>query len=50
MDMPIQHNKAIVGRKLLPLIGHHQDGVLKNKDSYEIIDPKMWELEKNSYF
>ncbi|OMJ29716.1 2-isopropylmalate synthase [Smittium culicis] len=39
--MPIQPNKAIVGRNaFLHESGIHQDGVLKNKDTYEIIRPE----------
>lgn len=49
MNMPIQHNKAIVGRNAFAhSSGIHQDGVLKNKDSYEIIDPKDVGIEENS--
>lgn len=37
----IQPNKAIVGKNaFLHESGIHQDGVLKNKSTYEIIDPK----------
>lgn len=40
MRMPVQPNKAIVGRNAFAhSSGIHQDGVLKNKDSYEIMDP-----------
>ena len=40
MRMPVQPNKAIVGRNAFAhSSGIHQDGVLKNKESYEIIDP-----------
>jgi 2-isopropylmalate synthase len=40
MRMPIQPNKAIVGRNAFAhSSGIHQDGVLKNRESYEIIDP-----------
>jgi len=36
-----QDNKAIVGRNaFLHESGIHQDGILKNKDTYQIIDPK----------
>ena len=38
--MPVQPNKAIVGRNAFAhSSGIHQDGVLKNRESYEIIDP-----------
>ena len=41
MNMPIQANKAIVGRNAFAhSSGIHQDGVLKSRESYEIIDPK----------
>jgi len=40
MNMPIQANKAIVGRNAFAhSSGIHQDGVLKNRENYEIIDP-----------
>ena len=41
MSMPVQFNKAIVGRNAFAhSSGIHQDGVLKNTSTYEIIDPK----------
>ena len=41
MNMPVQPNKAIVGRNAFAhSSGIHQDGVLKNVHTYEIIDPK----------
>ncbi len=41
MRMPVQSNKAIVGRNAFAhSSGIHQDGVLKNRENYEIIDPK----------
>ena len=41
MNMPIQPNKALVGRNAFAhSSGIHQDGVLKNVQTYEIIDPK----------
>jgi 2-isopropylmalate synthase len=41
MNMPVQANKAIVGRNAFAhSSGIHQDGVLKNRESYEIINPK----------
>ncbi|MBB4036912.1 2-isopropylmalate synthase [Dysgonomonas hofstadii] len=41
MNMPVQPNKAIVGRNAFAhSSGIHQDGVLKNLSTYEIIDPK----------
>ncbi len=40
MNMPVQANKAIVGRNAFAhSSGIHQDGVLKNRENYEIIDP-----------
>lgn len=41
MNMPVQANKAIVGRNAFShSSGIHQDGVLKSRSSYEIIDPR----------
>ena len=49
MNMPVQPNKAIVGRNAFAhSSGIHQDGVLKNVHTYEIIDPKDIGLEDNS--
>lgn len=49
MNMPVQPNKAIVGKNAFAhSSGIHQDGVLKNRESYEIIDPKDVGLEENS--
>jgi 2-isopropylmalate synthase len=40
MDMPVQPNKAIVGSNAFShSSGIHQDGVIKNRENYEIIDP-----------
>lgn len=40
MNMPVQANKAIVGRNAFAhSSGIHQDGFLKNRENYEIIDP-----------
>ena len=40
MRMPVQPNKAIVGRNAFAhSSGIHQDGVLKNRENYEIINP-----------
>lgn len=40
MNMPVQPNKAIVGRNAFAhSSGIHQDGVLKNRENYEIINP-----------
>lgn len=47
MSMPVQFNKAIVGRNAFAhSSGIHQDGVLKNTSTYEIIDPKDIGLEE----
>ena len=41
MNMPVQPNKAIVGRNAFAhSSGIHQDGVLKQRQTYEIIDPQ----------
>ncbi|MDR1624523.1 MAG: 2-isopropylmalate synthase [Tannerellaceae bacterium] len=49
MNMPIQPNKAIVGRNAFAhSSGIHQDGVLKNRESYEIIDPKDVGIDDNA--
>lgn len=48
MSMPVQPNKAIVGRNAFAhSSGIHQDGVLKSRDNYEIMDPKEVGLEDN---
>ena len=40
MNMPVQPNKAIVGRNAFAhSSGIHQDGVLKQRQTYEIINP-----------
>lgn len=49
MNMPVQPNKAIVGRNAFAhSSGIHQDGVLKNVDTYEIIDPKDVGIDDNA--
>lgn len=49
MNMPIQPNKAIVGRNAFAhSSGIHQDGVLKHRENYEIIDPKDVGVEESS--
>ncbi len=41
MGMPVQPNKAIVGENAFAhSSGIHQDGVIKNRNNYEIIDPQ----------
>ena len=40
MRMPVQPNKAIVGSNAFShSSGIHQDGVIKSRETYEIIDP-----------
>ncbi|MDX2196783.1 MAG: 2-isopropylmalate synthase [Cytophagales bacterium] len=49
MRMPVQPNKAIVGRNAFAhSSGIHQDGVLKNKRNYEIMDPKDVGVKNNA--
>jgi 2-isopropylmalate synthase len=49
MRMPVQPNKAIVGRNAFAhSSGIHQDGVLKNRENYEIIDPKDLGIRESS--
>ena len=49
MNMPVQPNKAVVGRNAFAhSSGIHQDGVLKNRESYEIMDPKEVGLDENA--
>jgi len=46
--IPVQPNKAIVGANAFAHeAGIHQDGVLKNKTTYEIIEPATVGLESN---
>ena len=42
--MPVQANKAIVGKNAFShSSGIHQDGVIKHRQNYEIIDPaEVW--------
>ncbi len=41
MRMPVQPNKSIVGRNaFLHSSGIHQDGWIKNRENYEVIDPE----------
>ena len=48
MNMPVQANKAIVGRNAFAhSSGIHQDGVLKDRGNYEIIDPKDVGLDES---
>lgn len=49
MNMPVQPNKAIVGRNAFAhSSGIHQDGVLKNVETYEIMNPTDVGLDDNS--
>jgi len=49
MNMPVQPNKAIVGRNAFAhSSGIHQDGVLKNRENYEIIDPREVGVSQSS--
>lgn len=49
MNMPVQPNKAVVGRNAFAhSSGIHQDGVLKNRESYEIMDPKDIGIDDNA--
>ncbi len=46
---PIQYNKAIVGANAFAHeSGIHQDGMLKNRNTYEIMTPESVGLEKSS--
>ena len=47
--MPVQANKAIVGKNAFAhSSGIHQDGVLKNASTYEIMDPKEVGIDEAS--
>jgi 2-isopropylmalate synthase len=49
MRMPVQANKAIVGRNAFAhSSGIHQDGVLKRRENYEIINPKTVGITESS--
>ena len=49
MNMPVQPNKAIVGKNAFAhSSGIHQDGVLKNISTYEIINPHDVGIDDNS--
>ena len=49
MNMPVQPNKAIVGRNAFAhSSGIHQDGVLKNRENYEIINPQDVGIDTNA--
>lgn len=49
MNMPVQANKAVVGKNAFAhSSGIHQDGVLKNIQNYEIMDPNEIGLDNNA--
>ncbi len=49
MNMPVQANKAIVGRNAFAhSSGIHQDGFLKHKENYEIINPEDVGVDQSS--
>ncbi|MFL2629318.1 MAG: 2-isopropylmalate synthase [Flavobacteriaceae bacterium] len=49
MGMPVQPNKAIVGANAFAhSSGIHQDGVIKKRETYEIINPKDVGVDKSS--
>lgn len=49
MNMPVQPNKAIVGKNAFAhSSGIHQDGVLKNLQTYEIMNPKDVGIDDNA--
>ena len=49
MRMPVQANKAIVGRNAFAhSSGIHQDGVLKKRENYEIINPRDVGINESS--
>ncbi|MBO4446768.1 MAG: 2-isopropylmalate synthase [Bacteroidales bacterium] len=49
MNMPVQANKAVVGRNAFAhSSGIHQDGVLKDMSTYEIMNPADIGLDGNS--
>ena len=49
MGMPVQPNKAIVGANAFAhSSGIHQDGVIKNRENYEIIDPNEVGVDESS--
>ena len=49
MGMFVQPNKAIVGANAFAhSSGIHQDGVIKNRETYEIIDPYDVGVNKSS--
>jgi len=48
MNFPIAYNKAVVGRNAFSHeAGIHQDGLLKNRNTYEIMDPEALGIPRN---
>jgi 2-isopropylmalate synthase len=48
MNLPIANNKPIVGRNAFQHeAGIHQDGLLKNRSTYEIMDPERMGIPRN---
>lgn len=48
MNLPIAYNKPIVGRNAFQHeAGIHQDGLLKNRSTYEIMDPDRMGIPRN---
>ncbi len=48
MNLPISYNKAVVGRNAFQHeAGIHQDGLLKNRSTYEIMDPDQLGIPRN---
>jgi 2-isopropylmalate synthase len=48
--MPVQKNKAIVGaHAFMHESGIHQDGILKHKGTYEIIDPRSVGVQQTQF-
>ena len=51
MNFPIAYNKAIVGRNAFAHeAGIHQDGLLKNRRTYEIMDPERMGIPRTMIF
>ncbi len=50
MGMLVQPNKAIVGANAFAhSSGIHQDGVIKNRETYEIMDPEDVGVTESAY-
>lgn len=48
MEIPVQSNKAIVGANAFAhSSGIHQDGIIKKRENYEIIDPKVVGIDQS---